>query len=184
LLTEAVGWLLAQRLPDGERSCFPTFVAAGHSPEPARTAWCYGDPGIAAVLLIAAQATGSAEWQATALDLARTAAGREAAEARVRDAGLCHGAAGLAHLFNRMHQATGDAALGEAARDWFHRALDMRDPERGVAGFPALMPGPGSPQWVADPGLLMGSTGVGLALLAAIGTVEPAWDRVLMLSVG
>lgn len=183
LLTEAVAWLLAQRLPDGESSCFPNFVAAGHPPVPARTAWCYGDPGIAAALLLAARATDSAEWEAAALDLARTAGCRGPEHARVRDTGLCHGAAGLGHVFNRIYQATGDPELGDAARAWFAWALDMRDPHREVAGFPALVPGPGAPQWVADPGLLTGSTGVGLALLAATGTVQPAWDRILMLSI-
>ena len=182
LLAEAVAWLLAQRLPDGGRSCFPSFVAPGHPPDPARTAWCYGDPGIAVALLLAARATGSPEWEADALDLARVAASRDQDEAQVRDAGLCHGAAGLGHLFNRIHQATGDAVLGDAARAWLELALDMRDPDRGVAGFPALIPDQEGPRWVADPGLLMGSTGVGLAFLAATGAVEPAWDRILMLS--
>jgi lantibiotic biosynthesis protein len=36
---------------------------------------------------------------------------------------------------------------------------------------------------VAEPGLLTGTAGVGLALLAAISPVEPRWDRAMLLSV-
>ena len=43
----------------------------------------------------------------------------------VVDAGLCHGAAGLGHVFNRLFQATGEQRLALAAREWFSVALDM-----------------------------------------------------------
>ena len=103
----------------------------------------------------------------------------------MRDAGLCHGAAGLAHLFNRIHQATGDAVLGDAARRavWCWRST-CTTRGSGWAAFLGSDPlDRRGPQWVADPGILMGSTGIGLALLAATGTVELAWDRILMLSI-
>lgn len=38
----------------------------------------------------------------------------------------------------------------------------------------------GETGWHDDPGLLMGGAGIGLALLAAVSTVEPPWDRVLL----
>jgi hypothetical protein len=34
--------------------------------------------------------------------------------------------------------------------------------------------------WRNDPGFLTGSSGVGLALLAAATSVEPLWDRLLL----
>jgi hypothetical protein len=39
------------------------------------------------------------------------------------------------------------------------------------------------PGWRSEAGFLEGATGIGLALLGAISDVEPAWDRVLLLSV-
>jgi hypothetical protein len=99
------------------------------------------------------------------------------------DAGLCHGAAGLAHLFNRMFQATGDPALGEAARGWYARTLDARRPGRGIGGIAArVSESDGGSRWVADPGLLTGAAGVALALLAGVSSVDPAWDRLLLVS--
>jgi hypothetical protein len=37
--------------------------------------------------------------------------------------------------------------------------------------------------WMAETGLLTGAAGVALSLLAAATSVEPEWDRVLLVSV-
>jgi hypothetical protein len=101
----------------------------------------------------------------------------------VVDAGLCHGAAGLGHLFNRLFQATGDPGLGAAARSWFERTLQMRRPGRGVGGYEAWQAGDGGEMtWVADAGLLTGATGIALALLGATTATEPVWDRMLLVA--
>jgi len=187
LLEEAVSWLLTQKLPPGEVSLFPYCVGPDVRIRPARTAWCYGDPGIAMSLLLAARAAGEPAWEREALDLARAAARRPPENCRVEDAGLCHGAAGLAHLLNRLYQATGDPELLAAARAWFGRALDFREPGRGIGGFLSFSPPDDDTtfdrlEWNEDAGFLAGSTGVALALLAATSGVEPAWDRVLLVS--
>jgi hypothetical protein len=63
------------------------------------------------------------------------------------------------------------------------RALDLREPGRGVAGFVTWGPdATGAMGWRDDPSLLTGAAGVALALLAATTSLEPAWDRFLLLS--
>ena len=183
LLHGAVQWLLAQRLPARAASVFPHWVGPGVAVSPARSAWCYGDPGIAATLLCAAQGAGNLQWQHQALEIARRAAARPAEQAGLRDAGLCHGAAGLGHLFNRMYQATGALELQEAAHFWLRRTLEMRQPGSGVAGFTVYRP-PGDTTlgWMDHAGFLLGAAGIALALLAAITPIEPAWDRLLLAS--
>jgi len=172
--------LLEQRRDPAAGSVFP--VAVG-SDEPSSLAWCEGDPGIAAVLLVAAGATGEPAWEEEALAIARAAARRPPAAAGVHDACLCHGAAGLGHLFNRLHQTTGDPELATAARSWLVRALDLRRPGQGIGGYETRGPlGDGRVGWRPDRGLLTGAAGIGLALLAATTAVEPAWDRALLLS--
>lgn len=183
LLDGAVGWLLAQK-QEGVGWCFPSWVAEGVAPSPARLAWCYGDPGVAAALLTAARHARREAWEAEALEIARRAAARPAEHSGVLDAGLCHGAAGLGHLFNRIHQASGDEVLAEAARGWFRRALELRRPGEGVAGFLAWAgEDPAVPKWEATRGFLNGAAGVALALLAAVTPLEPSWDRSLAISV-
>src|SRR5262249_41487720 len=142
-----------------------------------------GDLSVAAALLVAGRCAGLPAWEREGLAIARRAAGRPPEESGVRDAGLCHGAAGVGHLFNRMYQATGGPTLGAAARSWFRRTLAMRRPGRGVGGYQAFRPDLGADAaWVDDPGILTGAAGIALALLAAITPVEPAWDRSLLLS--
>jgi len=184
LLDGAVRWLLAQRLPPGRDSWFGGTLSAENPAQRSRLAWCYGDPGIAAALLVAARSTGDAALERLAVELALAAAARPAETAGVRDAGLCHGSAGLGHLFNRFYQETGEPQLAAASRRWFEHALDFRLPGEGLAGYRAF--------WVEDDGvteswrnrggLLEGVAGIGLAFLAGLSDFEPAWDRVLMLS--
>lgn len=148
-------------------------------------AWCAGEAGASAALLAAARAAGRADWETAALRLARAAARRYEADAAGFDAGLCHGTAGLSHLFHRFHQATGEPLFADAARRWLAHTLELRRPGEGIGGF--LRRGrsaEGGPGWQADPGFLGGAAGVGLALLAATTPVEPAWDRLLLLSGG
>jgi lantibiotic modifying enzyme len=183
LLEGAVTWLLRQKRKDETGSLFPAWVAPGGKSESCRSAWCYGDPGVAAALFCAARCVGEAAWEREALAIARRAATRTPEETGVVDAGLCHGAAGLGHVFNRIYQATGDATLRRAALFWFQRTLAMRRPGRGVGGFQALTArDDGTKYWDDDPGLLTGATGIALALLAATTSIEPEWDRLLLIS--
>src|SRR4029077_2078430 len=63
LLDGAVAWLLAQKLPPEESAAFSYNIAPGVEPRAPRLAWCYGDLGIAASLLMAARAVGEASWE-------------------------------------------------------------------------------------------------------------------------
>jgi hypothetical protein len=179
LLLGAVRWLLAQRRPGG----FSHWVTTPSTAHPARLAWCYGDPGVAAVLLGAARCIADPAWEREARGIARRAAGRPPDQAGVGDVGLCHGAGGLGHVFNRLFQATGDDRLADAARFWFARALELRRPGRGIGGFEAWEQDDDKVCWVADPGLLRGSVGIALALLAATTATEPAWDQMLLVAI-
>lgn len=185
LLTRAVPWLLAQKLPEDAISVFPYSVGLEVKIRPARNAWCYGDPGIALALLLAGRSAGEPAWEREALDVARRAARRPPENCHVEDAGLCHGAAGLGHLLNRLYQATGEPELLEAARAWFGRALDYWEPGRGIGGFLGYTPPDDDFDalvWNEEAGFLAGSAGMALALLAASSGVDPAWDRVLLIS--
>jgi hypothetical protein len=184
LLDGAVRWLLAQESAGAAAADLPFAVGPGIPREPARLAWCYGDLGVAVSLLGAARCVGDPDWERAALAIAGRAAARPPADCGVVDAGLCHGAAGVGHLFNRLFQATDETRFAAAARFWFERALALRQPGRGIAGYLSWGLGEdGTPSWLDDRGLLTGAAGIGLALLAAATPLEPAWDRMLLVSV-
>jgi len=181
LLERAMSWLLARRLPADQGCAFPHFYVPGIESRGSRLAWCYGDPGMAAALLVAGRGAGEPAWERIALEVAVAAAGRPESAARVQDAGLCHGAAGVAHIFHRMYCSTGDERLAAAARSWYEWILRFRTPGLGFGGFRSWSSGPNEElDWRDDPGFLEGSAGTGLGLLAAISPVDPGWDRVFL----
>ena len=179
LLDATVAWLLARERPPGRGYRFPVFHLPGVEPLRTSVAWWTGDLGIAASLLLAARGAGEPAWEAAARRVALTTAARS--RTRLADPGLAVGAAGAGHVFNRLYQATGEAELGRAARRCLRRVLAARRPGLGVAGFRVPLRGRGAHR-PDDPGFLNGATGIGLALLAAASHVNPAWDRVLLLS--
>jgi hypothetical protein len=182
VLQGAVSFLLAQE-ERGDRTCFPTALVPGGTRPPIRSAWCYGDPGIAAALLVAGRGAGEPAWEVTARRIARVAITRPPEDTFVVDAGICHGAAGLGHVYNRIFQATGDEAIGEAARSWMERALRMRQVGTGIGGYQTYTTFQDlSSLWHDDFSFLGGAPGIGLALMAATSDEEPTWDRMLAIS--
>jgi hypothetical protein len=176
LLERAVAWLLAAERKDGG------FGLATTLRRRARLGWCYGDPGVACVLARAGVAAGEPAWIRAARRLARRAAARSVEASGVVDAGLCHGAAGVVHMLDRLHEATGDRAVGAAARAWLDRLLALRRDD-GIAGFPARMrDDAGRDAWRAEPGLLLGAGGVAVVLASLVHERAGGWDRAFLIS--
>ncbi len=185
LLEGVIAWIRAQRLPAAMDGAYADHVAEGVTPAPARMAWCYGDPGVAAALFAAARALGDRGLEAFALDVARTAAGRDFATTGVVDDGICHGTAGVAHLFHRLHRATGDETCRRAAIAWFDRMLKRDEDRPNIAGFSTFcFERTPAGEYLEDPAWLTGATGTGLVLLSALTDEALAWDRPLMLDLG
>ena len=184
LLERAVNWLLRQRLPADKDSSFSGFSIPSRPAEDCRLAWCYGDGGLSAALMLAARSAGREAWEHEALEVARRAARRDPASCGVRDVCFCHGSAGLSHIFNRFFQATGEEIFSGAARYWLERTLQFREPGTGAAGYSV---------WTANDqldivflgrlGIIEGIAGVGLTLLAATTSIEPAWDRIFQVDI-
>lgn len=184
MLESTVHWFLQQRLPAGNNSCFPTFYIPDQPPDDCRLAWCYGDAGIAATLLIAARCMGNSSWEQTALEIARHSARRDPQTSGVQDVCFCHGSAGLAHIFNRFYQATREDIFATAARYWLQRSLQFQQPGTGAAGFTVVTGDEHMNVIVAGRfGMIEGIAGVGLTLLAALTPIEPSWDRIFLVDV-
>jgi hypothetical protein len=191
LLSGAVRWVIRQRRDDTQAQFAGWLDECSFHDQPsdlrpfkgARSAWCYGAPGISAALLAAATTLGEAGWRQAALDIAHRAALRPMESCEVADAGLCHGAAGLGHIYRRIHHYSGESFAADAARRWFAFALEKREPARGIGGFLSVRRdrrGALRPQ--RDAGFLTGSSGIALSLASVLRGTEPEWDRVLGIS--
>jgi hypothetical protein len=185
-------WLLANVLPDSPGARLPACVAPGIPAGPTRSAWCYGDPGAVVCLRIAARALSDGELERVALEIAREAARRPMAQAGVRDAAICHGSAGLGHLYNRLYQSSREPVFKEAATAWFAQVLEMRRPGEGLTGYLSEYPkSEEDAEEVVDRELdralegtlLEGAIGIALTLLAACHPLAPTWDGMLMAAI-
>jgi hypothetical protein len=82
---------------------------------------------------------------------------------------LVNGAAGAAHLWNRISLITGDSRCREASLRWWEQTIGLYEKTTPAAS-------------VAGVGFLEGPAGLGLALTSALTPVEPDWDGLLCLS--
>lgn len=176
LLGAAVAFLLRQKRARADLSCMPAFVP--DEGEDCRAAWCYGDVGIGLVLIGAGQAHERPAWVVEGEGMLLRDARRSVKERRVGDCSLCHGSAGIAHLYARAYRGTGRPALREEAMRWYEWTLRERREGHGFGGYLG---------WVSEkqryepaPGLLVGSAGIGLVLSSALDDSEPWWDRLLL----
>jgi lantibiotic biosynthesis protein len=177
LLDQAIAWLVAQNT-GGDGYVFPDYVSSEKQKGRTRPDWCYGDLGIAAALISAAQNVNEPSWEREAVELASRVAERSPEQSVVED-GLCHGRAGAGHIFNRLYQATNEPQFERAATVRFERLLALRRPDEGIGGFTNF--GHEGVEVFLDTGLYRGAAGIGLALLAASTHIEPHWDRMMLL---
>jgi hypothetical protein len=175
-----MSWILAQRMPVSALGSFPMHEG---SPVPKALSWCLGDLGIARALHLAGGLIGEPSWQTQALALADDVAAFAPTATTIDDACLCHGAAGMGLLFQRLHADTGASRFADAARAWYRQALSRRDDTAEWGGFYYLANRHPAPEKRRDGSFLLGAGGVALAFLAAAGAREPTWDRLLLASV-
>jgi lantibiotic modifying enzyme len=183
LLDGAVRYMLAQKLDTTKfQSNFPSWIGVEYPIAHSRLAWCYGDLGIGTALWQAAQSTGNKEWEDVAVKtLLHSTNRKDLQENNVIDAGLCHGASGIAHIYNRMYQYTGIETFKESAQYWLEHTLKMATYQDGYAGYKAWHTEKYG-GWVAEPGLLEGVAGIGLMMISMAADIEASWDRCLFLS--
>jgi lantibiotic modifying enzyme len=183
LLNGAVQYLLKYRL-DRKKffSNFPSWISETEPLSQSRLAWCYGDLGIGISLWQAAQSAKNKEWEKIAVDtLLDSTARKDLKENTVIDAGLCHGAAGIMHIYNRAYHYTGSEAFKDITRYWAEQTLALAKFDDGYAGYKAWHTEKYG-GWVQEAGLLEGIAGIGLAFISLIADIEPKWDRSLFIS--
>ncbi|MCF3119122.1 lanthionine synthetase C family protein [Streptomyces arenae] len=183
-------WLLARRSPDGLG--WPNIVpleaeltaASGARPElaEARTGWCYGTPGVARALQLAALALKEADWNRQAVAAVAASCDRPGRARAFGDPTLCHGLAGLTTIVTLMAREPGGAELAALIPELSDALADAADP-----GHPFLWAAatPGGSTVVHRPGFLDGAAGAALALRFATDPDAPrgelSWQAALLL---
>jgi lantibiotic biosynthesis protein len=183
MIQGTVSYILQQQLDTKKyASNFPSYSIESHDVlTSSRLAWCYGDLGIASTLWMAGESLENNGWKEKAVDVflhAATRTNRE--EMEIRDGGLCHGTAGIAHVFNRAYRNTGMIEFASARNHWLAETQKMAIYEDGLAGYKAWN---GQEKgYLSETNLLEGIAGIGLSYLTALHPEYMAWDECLLLS--
>ncbi|WP_440133844.1 lanthionine synthetase C family protein [Chitinophaga sancti] len=173
LLEKSLDWLQSAANPAASPSLYPTLVnnegvalTTSHS----RMGWCYGDLPVAMALLNGGYTDKAYEI------LAHSIQNRDVQNGMVHDTCICHGSAGIAHIFNRAYLQTKEPLFQQGAEKWLQHTIDLYESAAGL-GFYA------DGKYEIKEGILEGIAGVGLALIAAVDKdTDPAWDRCILLS--
>ncbi|TDX01420.1 lanthionine synthetase C family protein [Dinghuibacter silviterrae] len=165
---------------DTRENFFPSIAGKGISDKTSRLGWCYGDLGVAYSLYRAGQVFQDTRLRSLGVDiLSKSTHRRTHAQTLVNDACLCHGSAGIAHIYHRLWRDTGLPVFQTACDAWIERTIGYATHPDGIAGY-KMYDSP-SEGYRNQMGFLEGPVGIGIVLLAYL-TGDLGWDHCLMLN--
>lgn len=175
-------WLAGQARTVGAQILWPdavTLTPREGRPDDAQPlhagSWCHGSSGVARALYLAGVAVGEPAFRALAVEAMR---GHCAPYPELASPSVCHGLAGQLLLTMGFAHDTGDPVL-EAGAARLTELLFHRYRDDLPLGFREVEAENGTE--VDHPGLLRGSQGVALALLAGHLRQPPRWGRLLLM---
>ncbi|MNY12815.1 Lanthionine synthetase C-like protein [compost metagenome] len=172
---------IARETPEISGSYWPN-LEDGRTGIKSRLAWCYGDVGIAITILRAGILTGNEEWREKAVEVLELNAKRRELKAnQILDAGLCHGAAGLAFMFGEAGKLSQNAVLMETATYWLEQTLAFDTHPDGIAGYKTYFEGQNEVFYYPAAGFLEGVSGVGLGMIGILVPEASGWKECLFL---
>ncbi|MFK0259115.1 lanthionine synthetase C family protein [Streptomyces sp. NPDC090445] len=147
-------------------------------PRPARSAWCYGVPGIAAALLTAADALADQRLRNFTVEVMETELRRAEAALDHLSPSICHGLAGLLAIVEVFARTTGSAKTRA-----FLPVLTERLLAHCSADLPFGVQNQEPPDLRIDnPDFLCGAAGVAAALWTVSIPVSRSWQRALLIA--
>ncbi|BAU55615.1 Lanthionine synthetase C-like protein [Mucilaginibacter gotjawali] len=175
-----IDFILKNTHQKGAVSIFPSFCSNDSKIEDSRLGWCYGDLIIGYILYQAAEIFDDYILLQHANNvLIETTYRRLPKETYVRDASICHGSIGIAHIYNKIWRLTNNLIYRNAAEFWIDYSLEKENYLQGENCFMKF--NAYSNRYEKNLSLLEGSAGIGLALISFI-TEDYSWDHCLMLN--
>ncbi|MDB4926554.1 lanthionine synthetase LanC family protein [Mucilaginibacter sp.] len=145
-----------------------------------RIGWCYGDLGLGYIIYQAGMAFNDFEISTFALQILTSTTKRRCfEETKVMDGGICHGTAGIAHIYNRLWHNTNLPIFKEACDFWILKTVQIIDNtewDKGYQKYVNLSTG-----YRYENGIIDGAAGIGLALISYIFN-DFTWDYIFMLN--
>lgn len=159
---------------------FPTSIDLnGIANRGSRLAWCYGDLGICCALWQANQILNDEYLDRQILEvLLHNCQIKNLENARVFDAGLCHGTSGIAHIFKRFYHRYKHPSLKEASNYWYKLTVNMAIINNDLVNYEQWT----TDGWKYNESFLEGMIGISTALIYKKYGNEPFWDEILLIS--
>jgi len=180
-ISNALNWIASTKNAPGAHSSFSGYTMGIPNTDYTPLRWCYGDMGIAFTFYLSGKRLQDKALENEGIDIMLNCVRRLESEIdEIEDAHICHGTAGVGHMFNRFFQYTNIIAFKEAALMCFGKTIEkaVRTDDEYVFFYSSK----GEYGNVPFGGLIEGSAGIALTLLAAISDIEPKWDRLFLLS--
>ena len=183
MLESTVPWFLNHIVSQGDGQFLRGYVEGDPIPK-RRLAWCYNELGAMTAIIVAGKICGHSEWTDRAVEVLKTTVGTSIDLSGARDASLCHGTSGIAHIYQWLGDELDAGEFHEESRRWFEITLKMREEGRYSGGYFYMSMDPETKERIRTTNhtFLEGGPGIGLALLSAAWNVHPGWNRLLGLS--
>ena len=161
----------------GHESYLPSHLGGEHK---SLLGWCYGDLTSALLIIKSAKVLDSEAFYQFGIEVAQATLARKAEFEGLRDAALCHGAAGIALIYQRLFQETQIQAFNERRDYWCRKLLEQAEAEPELTGLMAKHKQTAEP--FPGEGLLSGYAGIALSILSIVSPDCIGWDEFLLLS--
>ena len=183
LIYQSVNFLKKNELDISKGSLF-SFHILDNQPfnYPSRLAWCYGDLGIGYAILKTGILISDKSYikygERILIHLTNKHIKDETTG--VKDAGFCHGASGVAHLFNKAFQYTNNKSFKKASEYWIEVTLKMQNNDGSYSRCHYIDK---EKKWhfETDNGLIEGAGGIGLSMISYLEPNELSWDLCFLL---
>lgn len=161
------------------KTYFANWIGSPGAKSDSRLAWCYGDLGIGVSLLQAAETLNDTELKNYSLEILKSTTNRLDPEKEgVKDAGICHGTAGLLKIYRNLFRKTNIPEFKNAGDYWLQKTLEQATHTSGIGGFKKF----NQTGYENDYGLLEGACGIGIVFLEELMNKSFPWEKSLMLS--
>ncbi|MEM9859538.1 MAG: lanthionine synthetase C family protein [Bacteroidota bacterium] len=168
-------------------SIYPNCVLdkIGQSDGPSRMAWCYGDLSLAILFWKCGETYKKENWKHEGMNLMTNSVKRsDPLQNKYYDAGICHGTAGIAHLFKRFHNATQRNEFNQRSIFWINETLNQSRHKSGLAGYRLYSRTEKNDvvyhRWKNSHFFLEGIAGIGMVLISHLNN-KTDWDNCLLI---
>jgi len=171
LLKNSLKWFLSIQ---NKKHPFFNNTLSGLKKVNAKLGWCYNDLSISLILINIAIIINDEKLKLNAIKMAESTTKININEALVDDPFFCHGASGIAHIYNHIYQLTKQTVFFDAAIYWYDQLFIMLNDlnNNNFSKTKSLYP----------EGLLSGISGVGLVLISSISNQQLSWDKCFLIN--